>query len=151
MFPPLPRPQNGFYGYTSIQASSFPKTSIVSETTLRKLPEEEKVRRLLPCRGVSVTLLGCRDEEDDDRARPPELLYAVTTGNENAALFNTLQVAVSILGQSKRIFFGMILTILRHYSPSMVSIAYCDTGREPIGGPTLRLKSGKADLSLSLS
>lgn len=53
-----------------------------------------------------------------------DLLYSLTSHRPRAKISNLIQVAGTILGQSRNIFLGKILTILRFFDPSLVEIAY---------------------------
>lgn len=91
------------------------------------MTKEERLRRLLPSRGISVTLLGCTDPKT--RGKRPELVYGVTRWNSEAKIVNTVQVASTILSMSKVIFFSLMLTIMRTFDPRKVALLYSDTGR----------------------
>jgi hypothetical protein len=68
-----------------------------------------------------VALLGAVRKE----GKVPDLLYAVTSHQPKKAICNIIQVSGAILGQSRSIFFGKILLILRAFHPGFLEIAYC--------------------------
>ena len=116
---------NSIYGFACVESPKYTVTDIVCEGTLEKMRREELLDRINPARHVQTTLLGYRT--DDDPARTPELIYAVTRRNENARIFNHLQMACSILSQSKLLLFEALLLILRYFDPAKLVLCYCDT------------------------
>jgi hypothetical protein len=68
-----------------------------------------------------VSLLGAVCKE----GKTPDLLYAVTSHQPKSPICNIIQISGAILGQSRTIFFGKILLILRAFHPGFLEIAYC--------------------------
>lgn len=57
----------------------------------------------------------------------PDLLYAVTMHRPNEKIRNILQLSAAILSQSRVIFLGKVLLLLRLLDPKKTEIAYHDT------------------------
>ena len=57
-------------------------------------------------------------------SKPPSLLYALTTHNKNASIYNVSQVAATILGASRRLFFDLKLRLDRFLNPGKIDCAY---------------------------
>ena len=68
-----------------------------------------------------VSLLGAVAKE----GKPPNLLYAVTSHRPLEKINNILQISGAILGQSRAIFFGRILSLLRLFHPGKMELLYC--------------------------
>ena len=71
-----------------------------------------------------VALLGAVRKE----GRPPSLLYALSSHQHKQQIYNILQVSGQILGQSRAIFLGKVLLILRAFDPAKLEILY--TGKQ---------------------
>jgi len=78
-----------------------------------------------------VTLLGAaaqinksKETKKSAKGGPPELIYALTSHQPRADIANLIQASAAILSQSKTIFFGKVLCMLRHYDPKMVELLY---------------------------
>ena len=56
-----------------------------------------------------------------------KFLYAVTVTGRYKRIENCLPRAVSILSNSKRIFLGLVLSLLRAADPAKIEPVYCDT------------------------
>ena len=82
------------------------------------------MKKLLPTRGIAVTLMGCTKP----KRGVPELVYGVSRWDKEAQIVNTIQVAASILSKSKVIFFSHLLSIMRNFDPRKVALLYSDTG-----------------------
>jgi len=54
-------------------------------------------------------------------------LYAVETSGSKRALFNNLPKAVAVLGNSKRVFFSHLQTMLDCLDPALAELCYIDT------------------------
>ena len=121
---------NGLYGYLMLEPKNFPRTRVVSETTLarqglRPRPDGDGQFRRSPESGVyEVGLLGVLDRGPE---RPPELLYSVNAHRSTARTANALQWSGTILGQSRSLLFGKLLVFLRYFDPRRLEVAYCDT------------------------
>jgi hypothetical protein len=110
---------NGAYGFFAIQATNFPRTRLVRESYLKNIG----FRHRLGMAGdnvIQVTLLGAVRKE----GKKPDLLYAVTSRRPEEKICNIIQAACAILSQSRIIFLGKILTILRCFDPRMVELCY---------------------------
>ena len=110
---------NGTYGFFSIEAPNFPRTRIVRESYLKKMSFEAR----LGMGGKDVTqvsLLGAVHR----KGTTPDLLYAITSRKPEDKIFNLIQVACAILSQSRNIFLGKILTLLRCFDPRKLELAY---------------------------
>jgi hypothetical protein len=72
---------------------------------------------------MAMSLLGVVDRLEYE-GKPPELLYSVTYAQPQAPIVNQIQLSAAILSESRSIFFGLILTILRVTCPSKCEITY---------------------------
>ena len=121
---------NGLYGYLMLEPKNFPRTRVVSESTLarkqrRPADGDAGEARSAAKSGVyEVGLLGFLDRGPN---RPPELLYSVNAHRATARTANALQWSGTILGQSRSLLFGKLLVFLRYFDPRRLEVAYCDT------------------------
>ena len=69
---------------------------------------------------LTVTLLGAMEKPK----QAPELLYSVSGSQPNAEIMNQIQFSANILSESKNIFFGKVLSILRAFDPRKLELAY---------------------------
>lgn len=67
-----------------------------------------------------VSLLGAVTRE----GKPPDLLYAVSSHQPRAAICNLVQISGQILGQSRALFFGKLLVLLRFWDPAKMEVLY---------------------------
>jgi hypothetical protein len=65
------------------------------------------------------------------KKKPPQLIYALSSHRPKAQIKNLIQASVAILSQSKTIFFGKLLCLLRHYDPRLVELLYTGTQQQP--------------------
>ena len=72
-----------------------------------------------------IALLGAVRRE----GKVPELLYSVTSHQPRKEIFNVVQLSGTILGQSRSIFLGKVLAILRFFDPGKLEITYCGKSR----------------------
>ena len=56
-----------------------------------------------------------------------KFLYAVSTGGDQKAVFNTLPRAAAVLSNSKRLFLGHLSTFFRCLDPAKAELCYVDT------------------------
>lgn len=105
-------------GFCSIEGPNFPRTRVVSESYLNK--QKKTPLGMLDENVIQVSLLGTVQKPK----RKIDLLYSITSKRPTAKISNLVQVAGTILGQSRNIFLGKILTILRFFDPALVEIAY---------------------------
>lgn len=80
--------------------------------------------KLLADAGTVISLLGAVRRK---RGRVPDLLYSISRPQPSARTRNQIQFTAAILSQSKYHFFGIVLTILRFFSPERAELAYLDT------------------------
>ncbi|CAM6055381.1 unnamed protein product [Sphagnum tenellum] len=120
---------NSFYGFSAIQASNFSKTKIVSERHLLK--NKDSLRSMYAEDSFQVTLLGAMIKEGG----PPDLLYAISSHQPKAEIKNTIQTAVQIVQNSRVVFMGKVLTILRTFDPRKAELTY--TGSGSLLGPVM--------------
>ena len=59
--------------------------------------------------------------------KAPDLLYTITMHRPEQKINNVLQLSACILSQSRTIFLGKILTLLRIMDPRKAEICYYDT------------------------
>jgi hypothetical protein len=62
-----------------------------------------------------------------DRGKEFKFLYAVTVTGKYKKILNCIPRAVSILSNSKTLFLGLVLQLLRAADPAKVEPVYCDT------------------------
>ena len=122
---------NGLYGYLMLEPKNFPRTRVVSESTLARRQRVPVVgdgdgrgRQLSDSQVYEVGLLGALDRGPK---LPPELLYSVNAHRSGARTANALQWSGTILGQSRSLLFGKLLVFLRFFDPRRLEVAYCDT------------------------
>jgi hypothetical protein len=72
---------------------------------------------------MQISLLGFIEKEGSKK--PPELLYAVTGAQPKAEILNQIQFAACVLSESRNIFFGLVLSILRVFDERRCQIIYC--------------------------
>jgi hypothetical protein len=85
------------------------------------LHDNKHVRDLLGSPDLTqMTLLGAVEKKD----APPDLLYSLTFRQPRSEIHNILQVSGWILGGSRCLFLGKILTILRSFDPRKLEICY---------------------------
>jgi hypothetical protein len=108
---------NGFFGFGAVEAVHFSTTRLALESTLAR---KAKRLGLYSEKLLSMSLLGVVDRKD----KVPELLYSATFSQPNARITNQIQLSVGVLSNSKAIFFGKILTILRVTDPRKCEISY---------------------------
>jgi hypothetical protein len=118
----------GLYGFQAIEASNFPRTHTLLESTLASKGKKCK-HGFFDKNVFQSTTLGAVDSDRDDT--PPSMLYAVTSHRPNEKIRNVLQMSGCILGRSKVIFMSHILKILRYFDMRKCEIAYIDTGKRP--------------------
>ena len=126
-----------------MEPCSFPKTSLVNETTLSNQVKDPNL--------VSITLMGIvnpRKQTGGPRklkrlqqtaktarlfqssaAKGSKLLYAKTYHAPSQIIRNILQLACNILGESKIIFFSTLLFLESVINPALGSKCYGDTDR----------------------
>jgi hypothetical protein len=107
------------FGYAAAEATNYSKTSIMSEGYLARKGTWTQV---FTDPDAQISLLGVVESSSDEV--PPQLLYGITESNEDAAIENQLQFSACILNQSKNIFFGKVLTILRFFMAEHVEPIY---------------------------
>jgi len=118
-----------------------------SERSESSFDEEEEIRAVL---GLDAGESGQAEEEesggddkddgeDDDAVLrqdrrlfskcnvKPDTLYAVEVSGARRRLFNNLPKAVAVLGNSKRLFFSHLHTMLRCLDPALAELCYVDT------------------------
>lgn len=131
---------NAMYGYLSMNATNYDKTTVkravTIERNLKDLPTYKNVslvgsapKRNAPKRRAGKGGGGSVEPSTDDQDRRPdmELLYAVSQANDQAKVLNLLQQGSAILSNSKVMFFDKIAFILRHCSIKRLECAYLDT------------------------
>jgi hypothetical protein len=115
-----------------LEGPNFSKTRIVGETYLRKFKNHplglENTLGINSGLVHEMALLGAVRKE----GTVPELIYALSAHQPNQDIFNIVQVSGQILGQSRSIFLGKILLLLRAFDPSMMEILY--TGESVAAG-----------------
>ena len=112
------------YGFSAVEATNFPRTRLVSESYLvRRKNQKLGLQQTLGMADGSiyeVSLIGAVQ-----RGRQvPDLLYALTAHQPRQPICNIVQWSCQILGESRSIFLGKLLTILRVFSPGMLEITY---------------------------
>jgi hypothetical protein len=112
---------NGIYGFAGLEAFNFPKTRLVTESSLRKLSFKSRLAMGSPD-VYQVSLLGAVRRKG--KQAYPDLLYAITSHRPEEKVRNALQVSSYILSQSRAIFLGKILVLLRCCDPRKMEIAY---------------------------
>jgi hypothetical protein len=112
---------NGTYGYSMVETTSYTSTKIWRGSDIRKSKAKRKV--LASPDLVGAHLLGCVEPE----GAPADLLYAVTSWNSDGKIFNACQTASFILGNSRRIFLGLVLGLHRLMDPARFEACYYDT------------------------
>ena len=204
---------NGFFGFMALEAPNFPRTRLVTETTLRNYNHRiEKLAALLAAAAADgddevttearlqlerqkrakkcqlalssgnvyeMSLIGvvsstpatrkrqrmeeeveeeeeeeeqvAGGEDDDDagaskrrriqpkekketrkekkkkkksKPKPPDLLYSVTAHQPDQPIFNIAQASGTILGNSRGIFLGKLIVLLRAFNPGMMEVLY---------------------------
>jgi hypothetical protein len=115
----LKQVSNSAYGHSAMQSSNFTTTSVVSDAHMSK-------NNLLHDPRVSdVTLLG---PTLVGPGKPPRLLFALTRANPDAKIVNLIQLAASVLSNSRVIFLGALSTLFGElFDPRCVELAYADT------------------------
>ena len=69
-------------------------------------------------------LWGVRKYED----KKPELVYFVRRNQKHRKIYNLNQFAGTILSNSRRQFYSLMLFLLNVFDPDKAHLAYCDTG-----------------------
>jgi hypothetical protein len=59
------------------------------------------------------------------RTKPPDLLYSITAHQPDEPTFNLCQASGQILGNSRCVFLGKLILLLRAFLPGMVEMVYC--------------------------
>jgi hypothetical protein len=115
---------NGFYGYSALESCNFTRTSVISEKTLHR--DAKRRDALLTSEDVvQITLLGAVVPEKLEET--PNLLYAITRRQPKARIENIAQFSCCILSNSRRVFLGKVLKLLRYLDPAKAELAYTDT------------------------
>jgi hypothetical protein len=109
----------GFYGFGALQANNFSVTRVVSEKTLARKSKRSTLRTKTL---LQMSLLGVVTKDDENIM--PELLYSLTYSQPAAPIENQIQLSAAILSESRNIFFGLVLTILRVVDPGKCEITY---------------------------
>jgi hypothetical protein len=108
-----------------VEASNFDRTRLVTETTLSKYKRDASGMFKNKCFNVGdlseIALLGAIRRPE----KVPELLYSVTCHQPKQKIYNIVQVSGAILGQSRSIFLGLVLSVLRVFCPTMLEASYC--------------------------
>jgi hypothetical protein len=116
------------YGFFGVQSTNFTVTRIVTESYLAR--KSQRVR-LFDDDKLQISLLGVvHHDTKNEEEKPPDLLYSVTGSQPKAEVLNQLQVSGAVLGSSRCIFFGHILTILRYFDPRACEMIYSGERRE---------------------
>jgi hypothetical protein len=129
------------YGYYSVQSTSFPKCRLLSEEYIYKQNATKFGWRDKDV--FEVTLLGAsvkdasqqqhlgdgaaeanKKKKKNNKQAQPQLIYALSSHRPKAKIKNLVQASAAILSQSKTIFFGKLLCLLRHYDPRLVELLY---------------------------
>jgi hypothetical protein len=110
------------YGFFSIQSTSFPRTRLLSESYLKKYANSKF--GFWGKDVYDVTLLGAAQYCNRKKKGPPDLIYAVSSHQPRAEINNLIQAGAAILSQSRTIFFGKVLCLLRHYDPRKMELLY---------------------------
>ena len=113
---------NSFFGYSALNSTRFSKTRIISETYLTQ--HRKKLAGLASA--LQVTLLGAVPHAKPDKY-PPSLMYATTWPRTDDRIENVSQVAGCILSNSRRVYLGRVLELLRAFHAGRVEPAYQDT------------------------
>jgi hypothetical protein len=109
----------GLYGFSATSPVNFTKTRILRESYLA----EKRIREpLFADSRLQISLLGVLEKPGD--RKPPELLFSVTTQQLKAKIKNQVQSSGCILGESKNIFFGLVLSVLRVFDPRKLEVSY---------------------------
>ena len=111
------------YGYAMLEDWRYTSTYVSSEDSLMK----GKNRPL-----KSVSLLGSvpRKERKGTKSqyrKGRRALVLVETSRPEARTKNLVQTSAQILNNSRTLFYGQILTILRYLDPEMCELTYTDT------------------------
>jgi len=134
---------NGFYGFTGVEASSYTKTRLLTDKRLRRKELRAKYLDNLSEDFLRINLVGVLQPQPAQQqpsartqrktaalkkglinSNPPSLLYALTTHNKGASICNVSQVAATILGSSRRIFFDLRDRLHRFLNPGKAECSY---------------------------
>jgi hypothetical protein len=107
------------FGYAAAEATNYSKTRIMTEKYLARMQTWTQV---FTDPESQISLLGVVDSASDEV--PPQLLYAITEPNRDADVVNQLQFSACILNESRNIFFGKVVTILRYFMAEHVELIY---------------------------
>lgn len=112
---------NASYGFYMIENSSFPKSSFVSENSLlryeKRRNSEGKKSNLL-----SLALWGTTVVKNKT-----ELVYLVRRSQEDASIRNMMATGCTILGQSRVIFYSILMFLLNCADETRMDFLYADT------------------------
>jgi hypothetical protein len=101
--------------------SATPKTSSVTTTTTAAAAVAEEDMTTDECRRPR----GSGKRKKQAKSKPPDLLYSVTAHQPDQPIFNIAQASGTILGNSRVVFLGKIIVLLRAFNPGMMEIVYC--------------------------
>jgi hypothetical protein len=112
---------NGLYGFAAIQPTNFCKIRLVSEGYLKTLRGARRAGRMGKADEniFRYTLMGAFPKKDSY-----DMLYSLTCANPNAKIRNILQMSATILSNSRVVFLGRTLELLRLLDPSKVELMY---------------------------
>ncbi len=138
---------NSFYGFMYMENCSFAKCSIRSLSDINKKGKMATNEDIISC-----TLLGTREkrvkskrkgggrrkrkqqseegeEEEKDGRITRDLIYCITRRNSRASIENVAHAAATVLCNSRIIFQSHLLFMLSCSNPSLLAVAYLDTGK----------------------
>ena len=141
---------NSFYGFMSMEASNYSKTEIISEKTLKRMSNRDRLLKIWGPNVFKVNLLGTtvsklkkrrnrkwnkktkkmetdREGEEIDEREEVNFLYAVSSHDNEAAINNVLPISVCILGQSKLVLFEAVLALHKCLDERKCQLCYIDT------------------------
>ena len=85
---------------------------------------------------VRITIMGAIRKLTRKKQKYPDLLYSVTSHRSSTKINNLLQMSGAILTESRRIFLGKVLMLLRYFDPKKAEILYMGKNRARKSHPT---------------
>jgi hypothetical protein len=106
---------NGQFGYSMLEVPKFSKHSFAKESSIMGKERRKNIK--------SLSLVGVLKKRTHS-----ELLYLVERSQKNASIQNLIQWGGFVLGHSRTIFYGILLTLLNCLDTKKAQLAYIDTG-----------------------
>lgn len=118
---------NGSYGYSALESTNYSNTKIMTDKALAR----QRKTTMADVHIKSLNVIGIVKTKRNKKISY-DFLYQVNYSAPNKKISNCLPRAVSVLSNSKKLFFDRIFDMLDCFDYNLVEVCYCDTGKKLI-------------------